>query len=68
MGIYKALKKRSQDPNWRPQNKERMLEKIEEGIKRNQRLLENNPKPAKVDLINEKISFLTTKKEEISNY
>ena len=45
-----------------------MLGRIEEGIKRNQRLLENNPKPAKVDLINKKISFLTTKKEEISNY
>ena len=34
MGIYKALKKRSQDPNWRPQNKERMLGRIEEGIKK----------------------------------
>jgi hypothetical protein len=45
-----------------------MLQRIEEGIKRNQSLLENNPKPAKVDLINEKISFLTAKKEEISNY
>ena len=68
MWIYKALKKRSEDPNWRPRNKERMLQRIEEGIKRNQSLLENNPKPAKVDLINEKISFLTAKKEEISNY
>ena len=45
-----------------------VLKRIEEGIKRNQSLLENNPKPAKVDLINEKISFLTAKKEEISNY
>mgnify|MGYP003127114769 CR=1 FL=1 len=68
MGIYKALKKRSEDPNWRPRNKERMLQRIEEGIKRNEKIVADNRNPAKVSLAQTKLQFLKTKKEEISNY
>ena len=65
MGIYKRLQLKTQDPNWRPANKEKCLE-IEEGIKRNERIV------AEIETLikypQTKLQFLRTKKEEISNY
>jgi len=68
MGIYKRLQLKTQDPNWRPANKEKCLERIEEGIKRNEKIVADNRNPDKVSLAQTKLQFLRTKKEEISNY
>lgn len=63
MGIYKRLKKTSAD--WTPKNKDQILEKIEDGIKRNEQL-KKNASGEKLALAEEKITFLKAKKEEIS--
>jgi len=68
MGVYKRLKLLTEDPNWRPPNKERCLERIEEGIKRNEKIIEKSSNDTKVALAKTKLEFLKTKKEEISNY
>tara|TARA_R100001509_G_scaffold139821_1_gene94400 strand:+ start:674 stop:874 length:201 start_codon:yes stop_codon:yes gene_type:complete len=63
MGIYKRLKEAPE--GWKPEDKKICLARIEEGIKRN----ENIKKTATGDKLaeaEEKIAFLTSKKEEIS--
>ena len=63
MGIYKRLKEAPAD--WTPKNKDQILEKIENGIKRNEKL-KTVASGEKLDLAEEKITFLKAKKEEIS--
>ena len=63
MGIYKRLKEAPE--GWTPKNKDVCLAKIEEGIKRNEKI----KKTATGDRLTEteeKITFLTAKKAEIS--
>ena len=63
MGIYKRLKEAPAD--WTPKNKNHILEKIENGIKRNEQL-KKTASGEKLALAEEKITFLTAKKTEIS--
>ena len=63
MGIYKRLKEAPAD--WTPRNKNKILEKIENGIKRNEQL-KKTASGEKLALAEEKITFLTAKKTEIS--
>jgi len=63
MGIYKRLKEAPAD--WTPKNKNNILEKIENGIKRNEQL-KKTASGEKLALAEEKITFLTAKKTEIS--
>lgn len=63
MGIYKRLKEAPAD--WTPKNKHNILEKIEDGIKRNEQL-KKTASGEKLALAEEKITFLTAKKTEIS--
>jgi hypothetical protein len=63
MGIYKRLKEAPAD--WTPRNKNNILEKIENGIKRNEQL-KKTASGEKLALAEEKITFLTAKKTEIS--
>ena len=63
MGIYKKLKEAPE--GWTPNDKDSCLRRIEEGIKRNEEI----KKTAKGDRLaeaEEKITFLTAKKAEIS--
>jgi hypothetical protein len=63
MGIYKRLKEAPE--GWTPKNKQKCLDNIDDGIKRNEKIKEtaSGDKLAEVE---EKIAFLTSKKEEIS--
>jgi hypothetical protein len=63
MGIYKRLKEVPAD--WKPKNKKNILEKIEEGIQRNEEI-KKTATGEKLALAEEKITFLTAKKAEIS--
>ncbi len=63
MGIYKRLKEAPAD--WTPKNKSQCLENIENGIKRNEQL-KKTASGEKLALAEEKITFLTAKKTEIS--
>ena len=63
MGIYKRLKEAPAD--WKPKDKKQCLENIENGIKRNEQL-KTVASGEKLDLAEEKITFLKAKKEEIS--
>jgi len=63
MGIYKRLKEAPE--GWTPKDKENILERIEEGIKRNEEI-KKTATGDKLALAEEKITFLTAKKEEIS--
>jgi len=63
MGIYKRLKEAPE--GWTPKNKENCLERIEEGIQRNEEI-KKNATGDKLAKAQEKITFLTAKKAEIS--
>lgn len=63
MGIYKKLKEAPE--GWTPKNKENCLERIEDGIQRNEEI-KKNAKGDKLAKAQEKITFLTAKKAEIS--
>jgi len=63
MGIYKRLKEAPAD--WKPKDKKQCLENIENAIKRNEQL-KKTVSGEKLALAEEKITFLKTKKEEIS--
>jgi len=63
MGIYKRLKEAPE--GWTPKNKNSCLQKIDDGIKRNEKIKET-ASGDKLSLAEEKITFLTAKKEEIS--
>jgi len=63
MGIYKRLKEAPE--GWTPKNKENCLDRIEEGIQRNKQL-KKTATGDELALVEEKITFLTAKKEEIS--
>jgi len=63
MGIYKRLKEAPE--GWTPKNKNACLQKIDDGIKRNEKIKET-ASGDKLALAEEKITFLTAKKEEIS--
>jgi|TARA_B100001094_G_scaffold226133_1_gene220493 flavorubredoxin len=63
MGIYKRLKEAPAD--WKPKNKKQCLENIENAIKRNEQL-KTVASGEQLSLAEEKLTFLKTKKEEIS--
>ena len=63
MGIYKRLKEAPE--GWTPKDKNACLQKIDDGIKRNEKI-KKTATGDKLAEAEEKITFLTTKKEEIS--
>ena len=63
MGIYKKLKEAPE--GWTPKNKKECLSRIENGIKRNEDI-KKNATGDRLTEAEEKITFLKSKKEEIS--
>ncbi len=63
MGIYKRLKEAPE--GWTPKNKENCLERIEKGIQRNEEI-KKTATGDKLAKAQEKVTFLTAKKAEIS--
>ena len=63
MGIYKKLKEAPE--GWTPKDKDACLQKIDDGIKRNEKIkkIATGDRLAEAE---EKITFLTAKKAEIS--